>query len=86
MPKKPEAQTTEYKSSWQEEYFEWIAGYANAEGGTLYIGVNDDGYVVGVNDTRSLLDKLPNQVASFLGITVSVDYNNVHTLGQNLKY
>ena len=47
----PESQRIEYKSSWQEEYFGWIAGYANASGGTLYIGVNDDGYVVGVKDT-----------------------------------
>jgi len=34
MPKR-EAQTIEYKSSWQEEYFSWIAGYANAFGETL---------------------------------------------------
>jgi hypothetical protein len=44
MPKR-ESQKTEYKSSWQEEYFEWINGYANAKGGKLYIGVNDDGYL-----------------------------------------
>ena len=55
----PESQKIEYKSSWQEDYFGWISGYANADGGTLYIGVNDDGYVMGVKDTRFLLDILP---------------------------
>lgn len=34
MPKR-EAQTIEYKSSWQEDYFGWIAGYANASGGII---------------------------------------------------
>ena len=64
MPKcKPEAQTIEYKSSWHDDYFEWISGYANAKGGTLYIGVNDDGYVVGVKDVKYLLDKLPNRIS-----------------------
>ena len=82
----PESQRIEYKSSWQEEYFGWIAGYANASGGTLYIGVNDDGYVVGVKDTKFLLDTLPNQVSSYLGITVNIDHGTVIGLGYNLKY
>ena len=85
MPK-PEAQTIEYKSSWQDDYFIWISGYANANGGTLYIGVNDDGYVVGVKDVRFLLDTLPNQINSYLGITVSIDHGTVVGLGHNLKY
>lgn len=85
MPKR-EAQTIEYKSSWQEEYFSWIAGYANASGGTLYIGVNDDGYVVGVRDAKFLLDTLPNQISSYLGITASIDHGTVKGLGHNLKY
>lgn len=82
----PESQKIEYKSSWQEEYFGWIAGYANASGGTLYIGVNDDGYVVGVKDAKFLLDTLPNQVSSYLGITVNIDHGTVTGLGHNLKY
>ena len=43
-----ESQQTEWKWSWQDEYLKWICGYANTEGGTLFIGVNDDGYVVGI--------------------------------------
>lgn len=34
----PEHQTIEYKESWQDEFLEWICGYANAYGGILYIG------------------------------------------------
>ena len=43
-----ENQVTEWKESWQDKYLEWICGYANAQGGTLYIGINDDGNVLGL--------------------------------------
>ena len=46
----PEHQTIEWKESWQDEFLEWICGYANAYGGTLYIGKNDTGDVVGLSD------------------------------------
>lgn len=38
------------------------------KGGDLFIGVNDDGYVVGLKDSRYFLDTLPNQVIAHLGI------------------
>ena len=82
----PESQKTEYKSSWQEEYFEWICGYANAKGGILYIGVNDDGYVMGLKDTRYLLDELPNYVVNKMGIVIEVDHDAVSDRGENIKY
>ena len=82
----PESQKTEYKSSWQNEYFQWICGYANAKGGKLYVGVNDDGYVVGLRDTRYLLDTLPNQVVDAMGIVVEVDHENAFQRGDNIKY
>lgn len=44
----PEHQTIEWKESWQDEYLKWICGYANAYGGTLYIGKDDDGTLSGL--------------------------------------
>ena len=41
----PEHQTIEWKESWHDEFLEWICGYANAYGGTLYIGRNYCGQV-----------------------------------------
>ncbi len=49
-----EHQTIEWKESWHDEFLEWICGYANAYGGTLYMGKNDNGDVVG------LIDKVKN--------------------------
>ena len=52
---KQETQQMEWKWSWQDEFLKWLCGYANADGGILYIGVNDDGYVVGIKDAKRLL-------------------------------
>ena len=45
-----ESQNIEYKESWRDEYLRWICGFANAQGGTLYIGINDNKEVVGIAD------------------------------------
>ena len=34
----PESQNIEWKIKWKDEYLEWICGYANAQGGKIYIG------------------------------------------------
>ena len=43
-----ESQNIEYKESWRDEYLKWVCGFANAQGGTIYIGLNDDGNVADV--------------------------------------
>ena len=50
--KEKEHQSIEWKESWQDEYLKWICGYANAYGGTIYIGTDDDGNVVGIDNAR----------------------------------
>jgi len=44
-----EHQTFEYKQIWRDEYLKWICGFANAQGGVLVIGRNDEGEAVGVS-------------------------------------
>lgn len=68
-----ETQNVEYKVSWRDEYIKWICGFANAQGGILYIGVDDDGTVVGLNDVHKLLEDIPNKVRDKLGIVVRVN-------------
>lgn len=68
-----EHQTIEWKESWHTEYLEWICGYANAQGGTLYIGKDDTGKVKGIEDAKLLLEKIPNQVTDTMGIVVDVN-------------
>ena len=43
-----ESHIVEYKESWRDECLKWICSFANAQGGTLYIGIDDKGVVCGV--------------------------------------
>jgi ATP-dependent DNA helicase RecG len=71
-----EQQNTEWKSSWRDEYLKWVCGFANAEGGVLEIGREDDGNVLGLREVEKLLVDIPNKVLSVLGIMVDV---NLHS-------
>lgn len=75
----PETQNIEYKQSWRDEYLKWICGFANANGGSIFIGKDDNGSVVGVADAKRLLEDIPNKVRDTLGILVDV---NLHTSAQ----
>lgn len=68
-----ESQRVEWKESWRDDCLKVISGFANAEGGTLVIGKNDAGDVVGAKDARKLLEDLPNKVRDILGILVDVN-------------
>lgn len=70
-----ENQVVEWKESWQDKYLEWICGYANAQGGTLYIGVDDNGNVIGLDSKvqKKLLEDIPNKITATFGITCDVN-------------
>ena len=57
-----ESQNIEYKESWRDEYLKWICGFANAQGGRIYIGVNDQKEVIGLSDAKRLLEDIPNKI------------------------
>ncbi len=69
----PEQQNIEYKSVWKDEYLKWICGFANAQGGRLVIGKDDNGNVVGVKNADKLLEDLPNKITTILGIVADVN-------------
>ena len=53
--------------------------FANAQGGTIFIGKDDDGKIVGVPDAKKLLEDIPNKLRDILGILVDV---NLHKTDQ----
>ena len=69
----PESQNIEYKISWRDEYLKWVCGFANAQGGIIYIGIDDTGRVVGVQNIKKLLEDIPNKIQSGLGIVADVN-------------
>jgi ATP-dependent DNA helicase RecG len=75
-----ENQNIEYKKIWKDEYLKWICGFANAQGGALYIGKDDNGNIVGVKDAKKLLADLPNKITTILGIVCDI---NLHTTEQD---
>jgi hypothetical protein len=80
-----ESQTIEWKWAWHEDYLKWLCGYSNTDGGVLNIGVNDDGYVVGIPDSKKLLESLPNKINDKLGILASIQVHSVYG-AENVRY
>ncbi len=63
-----ESQNIEWKQSWNDDYLKWICGFANAQGGRIYIGKDNGGKTVGLHNARKLLEDLPNKIRDQLGL------------------
>ena len=68
-----ESQNIEYKESWRDEYLKWICDFANAQGGRIFIGVNDEKQVIGLPDAKKLMEDIPNKIVNYLGIVEDVN-------------
>ena len=68
-----ESQNVEYKEAWRDDFLAWICGFANAQGGRIYLGVDDEGKVVGLADSKRLMEDIPNKIATLLGIVADVN-------------
>jgi len=69
----PEQQNVEYKQSWHDDYLKWVCGFANAQGGVIFIGKDDIGTVVGTTDYKRLMDEIPNKIRNSIGIMGEVN-------------
>src|ERR1044072_8400119 len=68
-----EHQNIEYKQSWRDEYLKWICGFANAQGGRIFIEVDDNGFINGLDNCKKLMDDIPNKAVNHLGLVVDVN-------------
>lgn len=50
-----------------------MCGFANAQGGTIYIGIDDAGNVVGVQNVKKLMEDIPNKIQLGLDIVAVVN-------------
>jgi ATP-dependent DNA helicase RecG len=71
-----ETLTTEFKREYTEEIKKTIIAFANTAGGTLYIGINDDKSIAGVNNPDDTLLQITNTVRSAIkpDLTLFMDY------------
>lgn len=83
-----ESQNIEFKQNWNDEYLKWIAGFANASGGKIFIGLDDSGKAVGLNKVYKLMEDIPNKIVNYLGIIADVNLlqtNNKHYIEINVS-
>lgn len=62
----PESETAERKQSWNEEGLKALAAFANTRGGTLWIGISDDGKTVGWQGDGHDQETISNQISNTL--------------------
>jgi len=72
--KQVESQNVDFKSSWRDEYFKVISGFASAEGvDNLIIGVDDDGNPVEMKISKKMIEYISNKARNNLRIIPSVN-------------
>ena len=68
-----EKHNVEWKEVWKDEYLNWICGFANAQGGTIYIGIDDSGNISGLKNSNKLLEDIPNKIKNAMGIVAEIN-------------
>ncbi len=68
-----ESESVEFKLIWKDDYLKQICGFANGNGGKLYIGINDNGVCIGVENTKRLLEELPNKILTLVGLIIPIE-------------
>jgi len=70
-----ESETLEFKQSFGREAIETVCAFANAQGGWLLIGVQDNGVIQGVQLTEEMPQQIINQIKTQTepGLVVDVE-------------
>ena len=63
-----ESHNVEYKEIWKDEYLKWLCGFANSKGGSIFVGVDDNGNVVGVKTSISYSKIFPIKFSQDLAL------------------
>lgn len=73
-----ENKTIEFKREYVEDIKNTIIAFANCDGGTLYIGVNDDGTACGVDNIDDTMLRVTNAIRDAIrpDVTMFVECNN----------
>lgn len=81
-----ESETIELKSVVVEDVKKEIIAFANSNGGTLYIGVSDNGDVIGVSNTDEAIQQIANMVRDSIkpDITMFLHYNTITVEGKQI--
>lgn len=72
-----EGKMIEFKRQYTDDIKYTVLAFANTDGGTLYIGINDDGSIQGVEDIDAVMLQVMNMIRDTIrpDVTVAVDCN-----------
>lgn len=81
-----ESETVELKSVIVDDIKKEIIAFANSNGGKLYIGIADDGTVVGVDDTDEVTQQVANMVRDAIkpDVTMFIHYTTEEANGKQI--
>ena len=81
---KSESKTVEFKTSFNKDVIETLVAFANTDGGNLYIGVRDDGKVVGVQLAVESETVWINEIKSKTAPTIVPDVDRLAVNGKTV--
>ena len=81
-----ENETTEFKEIVVEDIKKEVIAFANSGGGTLYIGIRDDGEIIGVEKTNEEMLKISNMIRDSIkpDVTMFVHYDTEEQDGKKI--
>jgi ATP-dependent DNA helicase RecG len=71
-----ENESTEFKREYTPEIVKAVIAFANTKGGTIFVGMADDGNVIGIEDIDSCILKLSNSIRDSIkpDVTLFIEY------------
>jgi ATP-dependent DNA helicase RecG len=84
MPIEKESIKIEYKKSFDKETIESICAFANTKGGTIFIGVDDNGIPIGIDIGKENLQQWINQIKQLTSPSLIPDIEEVNLSGKNV--
>lgn len=81
-----ESETVELKAIVVEDIKKEIVAFANCEGGRLYIGVDDDGEIIGLESPDAAIQQISNMVRDSIkpDVTMFVHYDTLEKNGKQI--
>ena len=71
-----ESENTEFKTKLTDEIYKEVIAFANTDGGVIYIGVDDNGNVVGIDNVDDTYTRITNGIRDAIqpDVTMFVKY------------